>query len=173
MGETRRLVSPARVFARPTADQIWLGPSQQTALSQLSRPAPIRVIVGPPSSGKTTLLQHFGTRLYDNAVVLHCRGPKDDASARARKLAAERGSCAMGSIGNRATEPADRVRPATSFPEPASRAAGRRRPHAQGRRTRGTRATAAIQGRQEARTRARTGGADLGSEVLAKRARPT
>jgi type II secretory pathway predicted ATPase ExeA len=81
MGETRRLVSPARVFARPTADQIWLGPSQQTALSQLSRPAPIRVIVGPPSSGKTTLLQHFGTRLYDNAVVLHCRGPKDDASA--------------------------------------------------------------------------------------------
>ena len=81
MGETRRLVSPARVFARPTADQIWLGPSQQTALSQLSRPAPIRVIVGPPSSGKTTLLQHFGTHLYENAVVLHCRGPKDEASA--------------------------------------------------------------------------------------------
>ncbi len=81
MGETRRLVSPARVFARPTADQIWLGPSQQTALSQLSRPAPIRVIVGPPSSGKTTLLQHFGTHLYENPVVLHCRGPKDDASA--------------------------------------------------------------------------------------------
>ena len=38
MAEAHRLVSPARVFARPTADQIWLGPAQQTALSQLSRP---------------------------------------------------------------------------------------------------------------------------------------
>ena len=81
MGETRKLVSPARVFARPTADQIWLGPSQQTALSQLSRAAPIRVLVGPASSGKTTLLQHFGTHLYQNAVVLQCRGPKDESSA--------------------------------------------------------------------------------------------
>ena len=81
MGETRRLVSPARVFARPTADQIWLGPSQQAALSQLSRAAPIRVLIGPASSGKTTLLQHFGTYLYENAVVLQCRGPKDEASA--------------------------------------------------------------------------------------------
>ena len=39
MGETHRLVSPARVFARPTADEIWLGPAQQAALSQLSRTA--------------------------------------------------------------------------------------------------------------------------------------
>ncbi|RPI39952.1 MAG: FHA domain-containing protein, partial [Betaproteobacteria bacterium] len=36
---------------------------------------------GPPSSGKTTLLQHLGTRIYASAVVLHCRGPKDDATA--------------------------------------------------------------------------------------------
>ncbi len=81
MGETRRLVSPARVFARPTADQIWLGPPQQAALSQLSRAAPIRVIAGPSSSGKTTLLNHLGARLHTNAVVLHCRGPKDTAAA--------------------------------------------------------------------------------------------
>jgi type II secretory pathway predicted ATPase ExeA len=74
------LVSPAKVFARPTADQIWLGPSQQAALSQLSRPAPIRIIVGPPSSGKTTLLQYLGT-LHASCVVLQCRGPKDEASA--------------------------------------------------------------------------------------------
>jgi type II secretory pathway predicted ATPase ExeA len=81
MGETLRLVSPARVFARPTADQIWLGPPQRAALSQLSRAAPVRVIAGPPSSGKTTLLHHLGTQLHANAVVLRCRGPKDDAAA--------------------------------------------------------------------------------------------
>src|SRR5688572_5880450 len=82
MGETHRLVSPARVFARPTADEIWLGAAQQAALSQLSsRRAQIRLLVGPPSSGKTTLLQHFAAHLYPNAVVLQCRGPKADASA--------------------------------------------------------------------------------------------
>jgi pSer/pThr/pTyr-binding forkhead associated (FHA) protein len=37
--------------------------------------------VGPESSGKTTLLQHLGTKLHPNAVVLHCRGPKADACA--------------------------------------------------------------------------------------------
>jgi hypothetical protein len=39
------------------------------------------VIVGPTSSGKTTLLQYLGAQLHSGAVVLHCRGPKDDASA--------------------------------------------------------------------------------------------
>ena len=80
MGETRRLVSPARVFARPTADQIWLGPSQAAALSQLSRPAQIRVLVGPPSCGKTTLIGHLGPKLDPGAVLLQCRGPKDSAA---------------------------------------------------------------------------------------------
>ena len=81
MGETHRLVSPARVFARPTADEIWLGAAQRAALSQLSRAAQIRLIVGPSSSGKTTLLQYLGTQLHSGAVVLQCRGPKEDASA--------------------------------------------------------------------------------------------
>lgn len=80
MGDTHRLVSPARVFARPTADEIWLGAAQRAALSQLSRPAHIRVIVGPASSGKTTLLQYLGTQLHSGAAVLQCRGPKDDAA---------------------------------------------------------------------------------------------
>lgn len=80
MGEAHKLVSPARVFARPTADDIWLGASQQAALSQLSRPAQIRVVIGPPSSGKSTLLQHLGARLHSGAVVLRCRGPKSDAA---------------------------------------------------------------------------------------------
>jgi general secretion pathway protein A len=81
MGEAHKLVSPARVFARPTADDIWLGAVQQAVLSQLSRPAPVRALVGPPSSGKTTLLQYLCNRLHPAAVVLRCRGPKQDASA--------------------------------------------------------------------------------------------
>lgn len=81
MAEAHCLVSPARVFARPTADQIWLGPAQQAALSQLSRPTRIRSLVGPPSSGKSTLLNHIAAQLGAETVVLHCRGPKQDAAA--------------------------------------------------------------------------------------------
>ena len=81
MGDTHRVVSPARVFARPTADEIWLGAAQKAALGQLSRPAHIRVIVGPGSSGKTTLLQYLGAHLHSGAAVLNCRGPKEDAAA--------------------------------------------------------------------------------------------
>ena len=81
MAEARCLVSPARVFARPTADQIWLGEAQQAALSQLSRNTRIRLLVGPPSSGKSTLVNHVADRLGRDGVVLQCRGPKDDAVA--------------------------------------------------------------------------------------------
>ena len=81
MGEAPKLVSPARVFARPTADQIWLGPSQRAALSQLSRPAQVRLIVGPASCGKTTLAHHFAAQSGAHAVVLQCRGPKDDGAS--------------------------------------------------------------------------------------------
>jgi len=80
MGEARRLVSPARVFARPTADQIWLGPSQQTALSQLSKPARARLLIGPPSSGKSSLLNHMAARPSRDTVLLQCRGPKEQAN---------------------------------------------------------------------------------------------
>jgi type II secretory pathway predicted ATPase ExeA len=81
MAEARCLVSPARVFARPTADQIWLGPTQQAALSQLSRAARMRLLVGPASSGKTTLLNHLAAQIGAEDVVLHCRGPKDSSLA--------------------------------------------------------------------------------------------
>ncbi|HZF29077.1 MAG TPA: FHA domain-containing protein [Gammaproteobacteria bacterium] len=80
MAEARFVVSPAKVFARPTADQVWLGPAQQAALSQLSRTMRVRALLGPPSSGKTTLLNHLASRLGANAVVLHLKGPKNDAS---------------------------------------------------------------------------------------------
>jgi type II secretory pathway predicted ATPase ExeA len=81
MAEARYLVSPARVFARPTADQIWLGPCQQAALSQLSRNSRVRLLIGPASSGKSTLLNHLAAQLGADDVVLHCRGPKDTALA--------------------------------------------------------------------------------------------
>jgi type II secretory pathway predicted ATPase ExeA len=81
MAEARCMVSPARVFARPTADQIWLGPNQQSALSQLSRITRLRLLVGPASSGKSTLLNHLAAQLGADDVVLHCRGPKDTALA--------------------------------------------------------------------------------------------
>jgi len=81
MAEARCLVSPARVFARPTADQIWLGPGQQAALSQLSRSIRMRLLIGPASCGKSTLLNHFAAQLGGDNVVLHCRGPKDTALA--------------------------------------------------------------------------------------------
>ncbi len=81
MAEARSMVSPARVFARPTADQIWLGPAQQAALSQLSRDSRTRLLLGPPSSGKTTLLNHVVATLGDDRIALQCRGPKDDAAA--------------------------------------------------------------------------------------------
>lgn len=81
MGGTRNSVSPARVFARPTADQIWLGPTQRSALSQLSQPARVRLLAGPPSSGKTTLLGHLALQLAAHDVVLHCRGAQDTAAS--------------------------------------------------------------------------------------------
>jgi type II secretory pathway predicted ATPase ExeA len=79
MAEARVVVSPAKVFARPTADQLWLGPAQTAALSQLSRAARVRALLGPPSCGKTTLLQHLAFRAGSDGVVLHLKGPKDDA----------------------------------------------------------------------------------------------
>src|SRR4029078_8600121 len=79
MAEARCLVSPARGFARPTADQIWLGPDQQAALRQLSRVARLRLLTGPASSGKSTLLNHAADQIVLDTVVLHCRGPKNTA----------------------------------------------------------------------------------------------
>jgi type II secretory pathway predicted ATPase ExeA len=41
----------------------------------------MRLLVGPPSSGKSTLLNHVASQPGGDNVVLHCRGPKDDAAA--------------------------------------------------------------------------------------------
>jgi type II secretory pathway predicted ATPase ExeA len=81
MGEFPSTVSPAKVFARPTADEIWLGPAQTAGLSQLSRRAALRLLVGPPSSGKSTLLHRYAATAGAACVVLECRGPKADATS--------------------------------------------------------------------------------------------
>jgi type II secretory pathway predicted ATPase ExeA len=71
-------ISPARLFGRPTADSTWLGPAQQAALSHLSGAARDKALLGPRSSGRSTVLQYLGTHL-DGHVVLHLSGPKSDA----------------------------------------------------------------------------------------------
>lgn len=79
-------VSPARVFARPEAGDIWLGSQQRTALEAFARPAPLRVLIGPPDSGKTTLVRHWSSQ---RDLVLTCRGPKRDAAGVLAQLLGE------------------------------------------------------------------------------------
>jgi hypothetical protein len=70
--------SPAKIFARSTRGVIWEGPNQKAALSYLSGPAPLKVILGPASSGKSTLLHQFQQQVQD-AVTLPLVGPSKTA----------------------------------------------------------------------------------------------
>lgn len=70
--------SPARLFARPTADAIWLGPAQQAALSHFSGAGFAKALIGPPSSGRSTILQFLSRELSDH-VVMPVAGPKSDS----------------------------------------------------------------------------------------------
>jgi type II secretory pathway predicted ATPase ExeA len=79
VGEHLLNVSPAEIFARPTADRIWLGPSQLEALSQLSG-ATRSVLLGPASSGKSTLVNYLAGSL-ESALVLRLCGPLADAGS--------------------------------------------------------------------------------------------
>lgn len=56
MSAVLRELSPARIFARPTAEELWLGPAQESALSHLIEPIPVRALLGPASSGRSSLL---------------------------------------------------------------------------------------------------------------------
>jgi hypothetical protein len=71
-----RDLSPARIFARPTADDLWLGPTQASALSHLSPRVPVRVLLGPASSGRTTLLRRLARRSEADGVTLRVAGPE-------------------------------------------------------------------------------------------------
>jgi len=75
MGEPNLSGSPAEIFARPTAETLWLGPSQQAALSHFSRPSKIKLLLGQASTGKTTILSYLPAHLPD-AVILRLLGPK-------------------------------------------------------------------------------------------------
>ena len=39
------------------------------------------LLTGESGSGKSTLVNHVASRLGSESVVLHCRGPKEDAAA--------------------------------------------------------------------------------------------
>lgn len=74
--EVLRELSPARIFARPTADDLWLGPTQESALSQLSSRVPVRALLGPASSGRSTLLRRLARRTEAEGVTLRVAGPE-------------------------------------------------------------------------------------------------
>jgi GTPase SAR1 family protein len=71
--------SPAKIFARSTRGVIWEGPNQKAALGHLAGPAPLKVLLGPPSSGKSTLLHQFQQQVQD-AVMLPLVGPSKTAA---------------------------------------------------------------------------------------------
>lgn len=70
-------LSPAQVFARPTAENLWLGPAQRAALSQLSAATPVRVLLGPRASGRSTLMSYLANRHAKTGIAI---------AASARKL---------------------------------------------------------------------------------------
>lgn len=74
-------VSSAEVFARPAADRIWLGPRQQDALQYLLSSRRVRLLVGPVSCGKSTVLDHFVARPTAERAVLHTSGAKADPAS--------------------------------------------------------------------------------------------
>jgi type II secretory pathway predicted ATPase ExeA len=73
-------VSPAKIFARSTSGVIWVGAEQQSALDYLARKESVRVVLGPASSGKSTLLRFFGHQAK-GAVVLAVTGPQKSAAS--------------------------------------------------------------------------------------------
>jgi hypothetical protein len=69
-----REISPARIFARPTAEDLWLGPTQESALSHLVPPRAVRALLGPSSSGRTTLLRRLESQAA--GITLKVPGPQ-------------------------------------------------------------------------------------------------
>jgi hypothetical protein len=57
-----------------------------SVLSHLVAPAPARVLLGPESSGRSTLLRHLARRLSDNATTLRAPGPQTQAKGVQKSL---------------------------------------------------------------------------------------
>jgi type II secretory pathway predicted ATPase ExeA len=72
-------LSVARVFARPKDGDIWLGPLQLAATRVLLSPCPLKLLIGPPSCGKTALLARVARDHAATGVVLRASGPMRDA----------------------------------------------------------------------------------------------
>jgi hypothetical protein len=70
--------SPAKLFARSPPGAIWLGPKQQEALKHLGTTRPLKLLLGPASSGKSTILHHF-QREAEDVVALPIVGPQKTA----------------------------------------------------------------------------------------------
>lgn len=60
-------LSPAKIFGRPTADRIWMGPAQRRALAFLedSIPGVVKVVLGPRSCGKSIVLDRYLSGVED------------------------------------------------------------------------------------------------------------
>ncbi len=60
-------LSPAKIFGRPTADRIWLGPAQRRAQAFLEDeiPGATKLILGPKSCGKSIVLDRYLAGLQD------------------------------------------------------------------------------------------------------------
>lgn len=76
MRDVLRGLSPARIFARPTAETAWLGPAQRSALSYLTSTRPCKILRGPPASGRSLLLSRLGRELGPRARVIGISGSK-------------------------------------------------------------------------------------------------
>jgi type II secretory pathway predicted ATPase ExeA len=72
-------VSPAKIFARSTSGVIWVGAEQQAALDHLAHRESVRVVLGPASSGKSTLLSFFQQQA--KGVVFAVSGPQKNAAS--------------------------------------------------------------------------------------------
>ena len=73
-------MSPAKIFARSTPGVIWVGAKQRAALDYLAGKESVRIVLGPPSSGKSTLLRFFQHQVK-GAVVLPVSGPQKSAAS--------------------------------------------------------------------------------------------
>lgn len=78
MEPTTESKSPAKIFARSTNGVIWEGPKQKAALGHLGGGSPLKVLLGPASSGKSTLLHQY-QQLAEGAVMLPLVGPSKGA----------------------------------------------------------------------------------------------
>lgn len=73
-------ISPAKIFARSPPGAIWLGPRQREALKHLEAGRPLKVLLGPASSGKSTILHQF-QRHSEDLVALPVVGSEKSAAS--------------------------------------------------------------------------------------------